>query len=66
VGHYRSEMGFEDRDAREVDEKARRLAATAAEIQRAIDEKGLAVVLADIILDTNLGTSIGFKYKRWG
>lgn len=35
---------------------------TAEQIQKAIDEHGIAYVLADIILDD---TSVGFKYKRY-
>lgn len=65
MGHYRSEMGFEDQDRKEADQKSKRIAATTAEIQKAIDEHGVAAVLADIILDTSFGTYIGSKYKRW-
>lgn len=64
MGHYRSEMGYEDQDAREAAEKKRRLEATTREIQKAIDERGVAAVLADIILDTGLGVYIGTKFKR--
>lgn len=65
MGHYRSEMGYEGRDAEEARTKARRLAATTHEIQKAIDERGVATVLAEIILDTSYTTDIGYKFKRW-
>jgi len=58
-------MGYESADQKEAEAKARRLIATTAEIQKAIDERGVAAVLADIILDTGIGTYIGCKYKRW-
>lgn len=65
MGHYRSEMGYEDRDAEEAASRKRRLEATTREIQRAIDERGVATVLAEIILDTDIGVYIGTKFKRW-
>jgi hypothetical protein len=62
MGHYRSEMGYDEQDRLEAEAKRRRIDRTAAEIQKAIDEHGVAAVLADIILDTH--SVIGMKYKR--
>ena len=65
MGHYRSEMGYEDDDRKEAEAKRRRLANTTAEIQKAIDDRGVAAVLAEIILDAPIGVYIGSKFKRW-
>lgn len=66
MGHYRSEMGYEGRDAEEARNRARRLAATTREIQSAIDERGVAAVLAEIIIEAGESSIfIGTKFKRW-
>lgn len=64
MGHYRSEMGYEDDDRKEAEAKRRRLANTTAEIQKAIDDRGVASVLAEIILDAPMGVYIGSKFRR--
>lgn len=64
MGHYRSEMGYEDEDRATAEWAAKRLAATTAEIEKAIVERGVSAVLAEIILDTGHGTYIGSKFKR--
>lgn len=66
MGHYRSEMGYEDRGHEDARRDAKRLAATTAEIQKAIDERGVASVLASIILDAGKDrVYIGDAFKRW-
>jgi hypothetical protein len=65
MGHYRSEMGFDEQDRRDAEAKAKRLSNTTVEIQKAIDKDGVAAVLAEIILDTGLGVYIGSRFKRW-
>lgn len=63
MGHYRSEMGFEDEDAREAERKRRTRDKTAEAIMEAIAKDGIAYVLADIVLDP-LTASI--RYRRHG
>jgi hypothetical protein len=42
MGHYRSEMGFEDEDRRAAEAEAKRVADLTTKIQSAIDSKGVA------------------------
>lgn len=51
MGHYRSEMGFEDEDERRAFEKERRHNERAAYIKKDIGERGIEHVLADILSD---------------
>lgn len=51
MGHYRSEMGLEDEDARREAEKERRLKLLANGIEQAIHQKGLSRVLAELVSD---------------
>lgn len=62
MGHYYSEMYSSEEIDRERQMKMTSRLKTAEQIQKAIDEHGIAYVLADIILDD---TSVGFKYKRY-
>jgi hypothetical protein len=54
MGHYRSEMGYEDQDRREEEEKARRHRKLAKAIQKDIEKRGVETVLADIVLDVSM------------
>ena len=56
MGHYRSEMGYEERDACEAKEKKQRRDRMAKKIKRAIDTEGLSYVLADILDDPTLAS----------
>lgn len=51
MGHYRSEMGFEDQDRRAADEKAKRRKKFAKAIKADIEKRGIENVLADIVSD---------------
>lgn len=64
MGHYRSEMGFDEEDRKEAEQKAQNRRKTAENIQMAIDERGLAAVLAEIIEDANENRYwIGRKFR---
>lgn len=56
MGHYRSEMGFEDEDEKRARDKARTRKATAEYIYKRIAEEGIEYVLADIILDSQMAS----------
>jgi hypothetical protein len=51
MGHYRSEMGYEEEDARRADLKAERMARITANIDADVKERGIAIVLAEILDD---------------
>lgn len=51
MGHYRSEMGYDERDRREAEQKESRLAARVARLQAEIDSRGIASVLAEMLED---------------
>jgi uncharacterized protein YeaO (DUF488 family) len=59
MGHYRSEMGFEEEDRKAELREANRLDELTARIQAAIDQKGVARVLAEFIRQNSTG---GFCY----
>lgn len=54
MGHYRSEMGYEEEDRKRAEDRERSLAASAAKIEAAIKERGLPRVLAEMISDPTL------------
>jgi hypothetical protein len=54
MGHYRSEMGYEEQDRREAEEAARRHAKLAKAIKSDIKKRGIETVLADIVLDMSM------------
>ncbi len=54
MGHYRSEMISEEEDRRRAEEHEARLRESAAKIQKLIDEKGVARVLAEMIADPTI------------
>lgn len=54
MGHYRSEMGFEEEDRKRAEERERRLTASAKKIEAAIKERGLPRVLAEMIADPTM------------
>lgn len=65
MGHYRSEMGYEDEDKKAALYRDKRYDSTEAEIQRAFEEKGIARVLAEILVDAGDNMIfIGSKFKR--
>ena len=51
MGHYRSEMGFEEQDQKEAQERDRQHKARAAFIKKDIEKRGIEYVLADILTD---------------
>lgn len=51
MGHYRSEMGYEDRDREEAKRKADRLAASTKKLEAEISSRGIASVLAEMLED---------------
>jgi hypothetical protein len=63
VGHYRSEMGFEDEDARRAERERRTRDMTAEAIMEAISKDGISYVLADIILDPTMAK---IRYRKHG
>jgi hypothetical protein len=54
MGHYRSEMGYEEQDRREAEEKERRRKKVASAIKADIKKRGIENVLADIVLDPQM------------
>ncbi len=54
MGHYRSEMGYDERDRKEAEYEQKRMVASTAKIQAAIDERGIAAVLAELIKDDTM------------
>ena len=61
MGHYRSEMGYEDEDNRRAEEKKKRIAELTLLIQKDIDELGMATVLARFIELHNCSPT----YMKW-
>ncbi len=61
MGHYRSEMGYEDEDEKKARWKAQTREATAKCIKDAAEKDGLMYVLADIIIDPTMAS---VKYRR--
>lgn len=61
MGHYRSEMGYEDEDRKEAEHKAKLRAHSEIKIQKAIDDRGVASVLAEMIEDPLM---FGLKYRH--
>lgn len=55
MGHYRSEMGFEDSDAKRRKERSREMEHLIKCIQEDIDAKGYARVLAELLEANNSG-----------
>lgn len=51
MGHYRSEMSYEDRDRKNAEDKAARRKRSAQLIDEAIEARGIAEVLAEMIED---------------
>ena len=51
MGHYRSEMGFEEADKKEAEAKEQVLQKATNKIEKMIDNKGLARILAEIVSD---------------
>lgn len=51
MGHYRSEMGYEEEDKREIKEQRKRLKSIETHIEKEIKKKGIARVLAEIVDD---------------
>lgn len=49
MGHYRSEMGYEEEDAKREKWKAERLARMTVGIEADVKKRGIAAVLADIL-----------------
>jgi len=60
MGHYRSEMGFEEQDRREAERKAEALAKLAKGIKGDIKKRGIENVLADIVTDPGF-----YRLKRF-
>jgi hypothetical protein len=54
MGHYRSEMGYEEQDRREEAEAAKRHRKLAKAIQKDIEKRGVENVLADIVSDPRM------------
>lgn len=52
MGHYRSEMGFEDHDRKEAEKLEARRKKLMNYIHRDIKNRSIEAVLADIIMDT--------------
>lgn len=48
MGHYRSEMGYEEEDRKEAEYKEKRIKERTARFQKRIDEVGIARVLAEL------------------
>lgn len=51
MGHYRSEMGFEEQDRREAEAKEKAFARRISYIKEDIKKRGIEYVLADIVTD---------------
>lgn len=67
MGHYRSEMGYEDEDEKRRRRKEESIRKTEQELQKAIDQDGIARVLAEIIVDASESMIfIGGRFRRYG
>ncbi len=51
MGHYRSEMGYEEQDRKEAEQKAQRLVARIERLDTEIKARGIASVLAEMLED---------------
>ena len=51
MGHYRSEMGYEEQDRRDAERKEKRRKALVKAISADIKKRNIATVLADIVTD---------------
>lgn len=51
MGHYRSEMGYDEQDRKDAEKKAQRRAACAERLDAEIKERGIAAVLAEMLDD---------------
>lgn len=60
MGHYRSEMGFEQEDKERAERKAKALADLAKGIKADIKKRGIEKVLADIVTD-----AAAYRHKRF-
>ena len=63
MGHYRSEMGYEDEDCRDAERKAVRRAKIAAGVAAQIEQDGVAAVIADLV--DALADSRVYVAQRW-
>lgn len=63
MGHYRSEMGFEEDDKREADARAERRANILAGVVEQIRTEGIENVLADLIEE--LQESRVYVARQW-
>lgn len=54
MGHYRSEMGYEDEDRREAERAEKRRKSLVEKIKADIKKRGTAEVLADIVIDPTM------------
>ncbi len=60
MGHYRSEMGFEDRDRKNAEAREERLKRITKKIKKEIDQKGIARVIAEVVTDRYYSLHNGF------
>lgn len=51
MGHYRSEMGYDEQDRQEAQRKAERLAARIERLEAEIKARGIASLLAEMLED---------------
>ncbi len=66
MGHYRSEMGFEDEDAKNRQRKADTRAKILAGIEAHIERDGVAVVITDLIMDLKSSrVYVGHRWEHW-
>lgn len=63
MGHYRSEMGYEDEDAKKASWKAQSREATAKYIREAAEKHGIEYVLADIIINSTMASIKYLKHE---
>ena len=63
MGHYRSEMGYEDEDDKKARWKDQTREATAEYIRKVADEHGLMYVLADIVINPTMASIKYLKHE---
>ena len=63
MGHYRSEMGYDDEDEKKARWKDQTREATAANIRKAAEEHGLMYVLADIVINPTMASIKYLKHE---
>lgn len=63
MGHYASEMQSDKERKERYDRSERARIATTNHLQKMIDEKGIAAVLAEMILDPTLFSIHNRKYE---